>query len=285
MNETAKLSSAKKKLAIAVLLFSVVNVLVKFLSDISPFQIIWFRGVITFLLIFTLMKVQRISFRSRHKKTLFLRGLFGTIGMWLYFWSLHLLPLSTAVSLHYLNPVFTIILAGPLVGEAVPKIFIPAFLVCSFGVFMLENFNAAVSWQGVLVALSANVFAAFAYNFIRKLKGKAHPYLIVLWFSLVTLPLVSPFMIAQWKSPTLFQTSALLAIGLLTSLAQILMTQAYQNQKAYLITQVTYFGILLSCAFGIFFFDEKLGVFTIVGVSLIFLGLLWLNWLKRKTKA
>ncbi|GIR12164.1 MAG: hypothetical protein CM15mP23_07390 [Cryomorphaceae bacterium] len=55
-------------------------------------------------------------------KSAFARGMFGTIGLCLFFITLQNIPLAGAVTIQYLSPVFTTLFAVVLLGERVKKV-------------------------------------------------------------------------------------------------------------------------------------------------------------------
>src|SRR5690606_19368931 len=151
------------------------------------------------------------------------------------FQTLKHMPLASAVTLQYLNPIFATWLAMYVLNEKV-RAWQWLFFALSFGgVVLVKGFDTQVS--GVYLALG--VFAAacsgFAYNYVRKLRGRAHPVVVIFSFAWVTLALLGPYTLLNWVWPVGWEWLWLGLIGGLTYVAQIFMTRAYQAQRMALV--------------------------------------------------
>ena len=102
---------------LATVFFMVVKIGVKLLPNIPPMEIVFFRCLISFLITYFLLKRKNVSILGNNRNLLFLRGLFGTIGLYLYFVILQEIPLATASTLIYLTPFFTSIVGIIVLNE------------------------------------------------------------------------------------------------------------------------------------------------------------------------
>ena len=73
----------------------------------------------------------------------------------------------------------------------------------------------------------------------------------------------------------------LLLIGILTQIAQITMTRAFNSDSAAKITPIKYIGAIYAVAIGFFIFDETLSLYAILGIILVLLGVLLNTFFKR----
>ena len=80
----------------ATIFFMVVKIGVKLLPHIPPMEIVFFRCLISFLITYFLLKRKGHSILGNNKLLLMGRGVFGTIGLYLYFVILQEIPLATA---------------------------------------------------------------------------------------------------------------------------------------------------------------------------------------------
>ena len=69
----------------ATIFFMVVKIGVKLLPHIPPMEIVFFRCLISFLITYFLLKSKGDSILGNNKLLLTIRGVFGTIGLYLYF--------------------------------------------------------------------------------------------------------------------------------------------------------------------------------------------------------
>lgn len=269
---------------LASLFFGIINFLVKYLSQIPSIEIVFFRSLVTFILSgLFLFKLKMSIFPRQHFFILLMRGLSGALALILYFSTIQSMPLGSAVTILYLAPVFTIILAGWIVKEKAYPVQYLFLLFSLVGAALLKSFDSRVQTVDFLMGLSAAFFAALAYNMIRLLKGKVHHQLIIFYFPLVTLPLTLPFLFKSWVTPTVTELVLLLTVGVSTQIAQVFMTKAYMLAKASQITHYNYLTTIYAFACGILFFNEKITLFNILGVSLVLTGvLLNTHYMKNK---
>ena len=132
------LSIGQTRMLWAVVFFAVTHASVKQLSHIPFFELVFFRAFISiFLCIYDLNK-NKVPYFGNNKKLLFLRGLFGTLALCLYFYLLQVIPLATSVSLQYLSPIFTVIIASFLLKEKLRLNQWFYFLIAFVGVLLIN---------------------------------------------------------------------------------------------------------------------------------------------------
>lgn len=266
------ISQGVKSILIAGIFFGMINAMVKFYSHIPAIEVVFFRSLVSFFLSFIMVKKLKLKIINEHSKILFLRGLCGAIALSLYFYTIQVIPLASAVTILYLAPVFTVIMAIFMVKEKPHKMQWPFIFLSLLGAVFLKGFDLRISYLHFFMGLTAALFAGLAYNFIRMLKGKAHHQLIIFYFPLVTLPFCLPLLIPRWVTPSLSDLAGLLSIGVLTQVAQIYMTKAYLLEKASKVSHFNYLTSAYALFAGYFFFGEVLKVTDIIGITLIILG-------------
>lgn len=248
------------------------NIGVKSLHNIPPAEIVFFRALVTLIIGYTLIRRAGLNPWGNNKPVLILRGISGTIALVMYYYTVQRVPLVSAVSIQYMSPIFTILIAGFMLKEpARPKQWI-FFLISFAGVLLIKGFDTRITISELAIGISAAVLAGFAYNFIRKLKDQDHHLVIVFYFPLVTVPVVGLYIIFIWVSPNLVEWLTLLFVGITTTIAQIYMTKAYQAEKAVNISSYNYLGSIFALIFGYFLFGELIGIPAFAGIALIILG-------------
>jgi drug/metabolite transporter (DMT)-like permease len=264
-----QISQGVKHILIAGLFFSVINAAVKYYSHIPAIEIVFFRSIVTLFISTIMVKKLKLKIINEHFKDLFLRGLCGAIALSLYFYTIQQMPLATAVTILYLAPIFTVILAIPMNNEYPHKKQWPFLLLAFFGAALMKGSDIRVSGSHFLMGLTAALFAGLAYNFIRKLKGKANHHLIIFYFPLVTLPFCIPLMIPVWVTPNIQDFFGLITLGVLTQIAQVHMTKAYLLEKASKVSHFNYLTSGYALIMGIFIFNESINLLSIVGLITI----------------
>ncbi len=267
---------------IASFFFSIINLLVKYLDQIPAIEIVFFRSVVSLLITGWALYRQKIIPWNQHTPLLVGRGLSGAIALTLYFTVIQNMPLATAVTILYLAPIFTIIIAILLLKEYPNKWQWPFLIIGFIGTGLVKNTDPRVDFKYFFMAITAAIFAALAYNFIRMLKGKADHNLVIFYFPLITIPFCLPFMIPVWKTPNLINFGLLIAIGVFTQVAQVFMTKAYMLEKASKISHYNYLTTFWAFISGIVFFDEHLNTLSIIGLFVIFIGIYFTSYFSSK---
>lgn len=264
---------------------TMMGVCVKQLSEIPMPQIIMFRSLINLLIILFLLKKKNLSAYGKREnlKLLFCRGIFGTIGLSLYFLTFQNMPLANAVTLQNLSPIFTLVVAWQL-GE---KIYQAQWLLILFAFFGVYLFYGAgyhqIDWYLVFGIISA-FLSGCTYNCIRQLKGREAPEVIMLYFPIVTIPVILIPTISTWVSPSLTQLVLLLSIGLTTFLGQYFLTRAFQAADASKVAPFTYLGVIIAVAVGQIFYHEEVSLFSLFGILLTITSLILLSQVKDHTE-
>ncbi|MBC76918.1 MAG: EamA family transporter [Halobacteriovoraceae bacterium] len=268
------LSTGVKHILLASLFFSIINALVKYYSHIPAIEIVFFRSLVTLILSYSVIWQKKIKIFNEHFNLLFLRGLCGAIALSLYFYTIQVMPLATAVTVLYLAPVFTVVLSVFLVKESPnPKQW--PFIVAGFvGAALMKSFDPNTSLLHFMMGMTAALFAGLAYNFIRLLKDRAHHQLIIFFFPLITIPVCLPFLVPVWVTPILSDLFGLILIGVCTQIAQVFMTKAYMAESASKISHFNYLTAVWALLTGIIFFDEMLSWISIAGMGIIIVSVI-----------
>lgn len=256
--------------------FALMNVFVKLVPDIPPLEIAFFRSVISLTLILYNLRKHHIEPFGTNRKVLWLRGIFGSVGLIFFFYSLKMMPLATATVIHYSSPVFTSLIAVIVLKERLRFYQLLFFLISISGIFVIYGFDYRITTAGLIVGVMSAFGSGAAYNCIRWLEKSENPQVIMLYFPLVVLP-VSIFMLSitsSWVMPTGWDWLFLLCIGLLTQLAQYGITVAYQHEAATRIAPISYAGVLYALFFGYMIFDESHSLKVYLGMALVLGGVL-----------
>ena len=174
-----------KYILLATIFFALMNIGVKYLSRIPAHEIVFCRALVTLIVGYILLRREKINPWGNDKRHLILRGATGTVALMMYFYTLQKMPLASAVTIQYLSPIFTIIIAGFMLRERPRSIQWLFFLIAFAGVVMVKGFDARVSVAELSLGVTAAVFSALAYNYIRRLKDSDHPLVVVFYFTRV----------------------------------------------------------------------------------------------------
>lgn len=262
-------------MALGAFWFSVMSLLVKVAGEGMPSQqIVLARGVVTLVLSWGLLRSAGVRLWGNDPKRLALRGLLGFGGLSCFYFSLVHLPIAEATVIQYMNPVFTALLAGWLLGERMGRREAACVAASLLGVVLvtrpgfLFGGGARLEPAYVAVALAGAVLSAGAYTSIRTLRGE-HSLVIVFYLPLVTVPATLPLLPGQAVWPTPFEWLVLLGVGITTQVAQVYMTRGLQLEPAGRATAVGYLQIVFAALWGALFFGELPDGWSIAGAVLI----------------
>src|SRR3982751_6825836 len=119
---TSVISAAVLNMLMATLRFSIMNVFVKQLDRIPAMEIVFFRCLVSSAICFVGIARAGVDWKGNNNLLLIARGASGTLALFMFFITLHNIPLATAVTIAYLSPIFTTLIGVFLLGERVrPK--------------------------------------------------------------------------------------------------------------------------------------------------------------------
>lgn len=261
--------SASTCLIISGLCFALVHSAVKFLPGIPAHEVVFFRSLISCILSLGVLRAAKMSPWGNNKKMLVFRGLAGTGALLLYFHTLQSMPLASAVTIQYLHPIFTVILAGIFLKESPSKVQWAFFATSFFGVLLVRGFDGRLDIVDVGIGIASALCSATAYNLIRALRYEDHPLVVVFYLPFVSLILTAPLTVASWVMPQGIQWLTLAVIGIFTQVAQYFMTLAYQADRAANISNLNYLGIVYAGLIGWFFYHESIEPLAMIGMAVI----------------
>lgn len=268
---------------ISTVAFSLMQLCVKFLVHLPTHELILFRSLISLVLSLAFLLPKGIDPLGNNRKLLLLRGIFGVTALSLFFITLQNIPLASAVTIQYLSPIFTAVIAIFVLGERMRKVQWLFFLVAFVGVAMLKGFDDRVSVFYLALGLLSAFFAGAAYNCIRLVKDTDHPLVVVLYFPMVATPIMLVLSYFEWVTPIDWDWLLIILLGVFTQIGQVFMTKALQAERANLVASLKYLGSIYALAYGYFIFDETYGLLSLLGIVLILSGVVLNVVVKQRT--
>lgn len=262
---------------VASLLFASMGVCVKLAATkgFSAGEIVFYRSVISLLLLFPIIRWTRVSLVTAQWRGHLLRSLSGFAALALYFWAITLLPLATAVTLNYTAPIFLALLLVWVGQEAIGLRMVTALLLGLLGVVALlhPTLRSEQLWGGV-IGLVSGVLAAVAYFNVRELGARGEPEVrTVFYFTLISsLCGLFGLFFSELHTPDLAGALTLLGVGGFATVAQLAMTRAYRRGKPLVSATLAYTTVVFSSWFGAIIWGETLSWDAWMAVGLISLS-------------
>ncbi len=274
-------------------------IIVSFVKLLEPtmavFEIVFYRYLLCLpLLIFYGSWSLGIQFlRINNIPVLFLRSIFGFMGLSFWFLAIAHIDISLATALANTMPIFITILSILIGKETVGRRRIVAVLFGFGGVLvLLLPINAEVSLLGTLYALSGAFFAGLMFVYIRMLGKSDATISTAIWYNSagvifsavlwVILPNQSP---KEMQLETgISNISILVLIGIVASFQQFFLAQSHRYAEASALAPLHYIAIPIGVLVGVVFFEEVITGKFIVG-TLIIVGVNYYIFLRERAAA
>ncbi len=213
------------------------------------------------------------ALRTRNPALHGVRMLTGLVGMAGAFYGYTVLPLATVTALGFTMPLFLTLLSIPLLGERVgPRRGLA--VLAGFGGVLLMALPGGGAGQahlpGMLAVLAGAVCWALSMITIRRMghAGESNAT-IVLWFALGATLVSSLVALPAWVAPSPRQWAMLAGTGILSALAQVMMTEAYRRGEATLLAPFEYSAILWTTLLGGLLWAELPDGWDLAGIAVL----------------
>jgi len=256
-------------MTVAGLFFAGMAAMVKQVGRSIPlFEVTFFRAGVSALIIGTAMHLKGSRLKGENHRLLIIRALSGFTAMSLNFYALTKIGLGDASLLNQTSPLFVLLFSWWFLGEKLHQALVGLTLLSFLGILLILRPSGAVFNLAGAAALLSAVFAAGAYVSIRRLHQTDSFWTMAFYFMAAAALLSFAPMLLTWKTPDAAQLILLIGSGAFGTVGQLLMTYAYKNEEASWVAPFSYMGVVFSFVLGIFFFQEKPDLYTLLGGAL-----------------
>ena len=259
---------------LSTLAFSLANILVKQVPHIPAMEIVFFRCAVASSLCFVGLYRAKADWRGSNRTLLLLRGLFGTTALFLFFTTIKNIPLAPAMTIQYLSPIFTTIIAIFVLSEKVLPLQWVFYGIAFGGVLLIDQFDSRISPFFLAIGVVSAFCSGMAYNLVRSLKGKEHPLTVVLHFQLVGAVVGFISLFFSWTTPSGWDWLFLFFVGVFSQLGQIFLTNALQKERVAGVAIINYTGLVYALLAGALIYGEEQSSESIAGMLLVVFGVL-----------
>ena len=238
----------------AFFMFTLMNVFAKLLSaNHSVIEIAFYRNLIAsipfLIMVFVLGKREILVIRSK-PAAVGIRAVLGSVSLMTTFAAFTLMPMAETTVLLFTASLFIPILGVIFLREHVGPYRWTAIAVGFIGVVIMASPAGNVNVLGVTIALIASLMHATLQVILRYLGRYESPETVVFYFVVIgtfvtALPL--PFVAV---TPTMAEVPLLFGVGLSGAAAQWLLSVAFRNAPAAIVTVFNYSGIVWATLFG-----------------------------------
>ncbi len=241
-------------------------------SSLHAFQITFLRFFFGSLVLLPLL-LRQWNYSGFHItpywKVHFFRGGLLFVGMALWCYGLTIVQISTATTLVYSIPLFTLILSIPILKERVEKHRWIATGIGFIGVMIVLN-PTSVSFNPAALSL---IFSAFLFAlldvFNKKYVTKESMLYMLFYTAFFTMALSFVPAVINWRPITTAQLGWLLAIGCGANLLLYCLLKSLHYMEASALAPFRYLDFIVSTVFGFMFFGEIPTSQTCLGLLII----------------
>lgn len=240
-------------------------------------QVVLIRFAIQALVLIPLVWVSGRVWRASPyvMRRIFLRTVLHVLGIAAMFTALKYLPLADAVAIVFVMPFFMLILGKYVLNEEVGPRRIAACLVGFVGTLLIVQPSfASVGWPALLpvfVAANFSVFMLITRQIAKEtdpisLQAVSGVMAIALVLPLLALGRFVPLPVLETIVPTAFDWSLLVGIGLLGTLAHLLMTWSLRYAPSATLAPMQYLEIPCATLLGLLVFSDLPNPMAAVGI-------------------
>lgn len=269
-------------MAASSLLFSAMSFLVPLAGPASTAVVTSARFVTGILIIAGFAVSGLTHLAPKNYPWLIVRGLIGAASVYFFFRSITALGLGKGTVLNHTYPIFAALFAPLLLRERLHGDVLAAIGVSFIGIYLVLNPGNILDIGGEgLLALLGGALSGVAVVAIKKLRETDSPAMIYLAQCVFGL-----FVVGYPTATSQFGFAAstwliLLAIGVLATVAQLLMTWAYKHVPATEGSLLAFLVPVLNVILGIVVFGEAMRPATLVGTLLVILSCVYVAFREK----
>jgi drug/metabolite transporter (DMT)-like permease len=266
----------------AFFMFTVMNLFAKLLSENhSVIEIAFYRNLIAsvpFLVAaFAFGRREILVLRSK-PMLVGVRAAIGTLSLVVTFAAFSLMPMADTTVLLFTSTLFVPVLGVIFLGESVGPYRWAAVAIGFIGVVIMAHPSGQVYALGIAVALFAALLHAILQIILRYLGRYERPETIAAYFFIIgtflcALPL--PFIAVR---PSWAEVPLLFGVGLSGAAAQWLLSIAFHNARAAIVTVFNYSGIVWATLFGWLIWQEWPLPAVMAGAAVVIASNLLIIW-------
>jgi len=244
--------------------------------DHDTFELMFYRSLVGIAIVVSvaLATGRTGEFRTRKLGLHAVRNLAHFAGQNLWFYALPLIPLAQAFALEFTAPLWALVFAPLVLGEAITRVRVLAASIGFLGILVLTRpFTEPLS-AGVLAAAIAAIGFGFTALFTRRLTRTESLVGIMFWLTTMqaVFGLVGAGYDGEIALPTAFSAPLLVLIGVSGLVAHFCLTAALRLAPAAVVMPIDFTRLPLIAVVGWAFYGERLDGFFALGALLILAG-------------
>jgi drug/metabolite transporter (DMT)-like permease len=246
-------------------------------AELTTFQILFFRSVVGLVVVALLIiRAGRAHLRTGVPATHLVRNLAHFGGQYGWFYGLAHIPLAEVFAIEFTMPIWTALLALPMLGERMNRGRMVAVALGFVGVLIILRPGASAFSPAALAVLAAAICYAVSHLYTKKLSATDSPLAILFFMTAIQLPLGLIPALPNWAWPSAgsWPWVALVALGALS--AHYCLTRALRLADATAVVAMDFLRLPLIALLGFVLYHEALDPAVIAGACVV-LAATWIN--------
>ena len=248
-------------------------------EELNVFTTGFLRFFFGFLIIIPyILKTKFKVFNTSNLKIHILRSALNLPAMLLGFAALAILPLEKITAIHFVVPLMVTILAVIFLKEKIYLYRSLALIIGFLGVLIILRPGIVDISIGIYMALTSSLIWSVVIILTKKVSKDdsaitilSHQYF---YMSLFSLPLVIYF----WDLPNLKTIIFILCAAISGTILHIALNHAYKLVDVSMTQPYSFLGLVVSSVIGYFVFSDKPDLYTWLGASVIFCGVILISY-------
>ncbi len=222
-----------------------------------------------------LISVGRQGLQTNHMTLHLMRASTAFISMCMWFYTLSVLPLAEATAISFTAPIFAMVLASVLLGEAMFRARWIAMALAVIGGLIIVQPGARAFDPVAIIAIVTSLMWGGGTILVKLLARHDSAATIVSMQGILIVPVSLIPALFVWRTPTWFEFCVMAGTGLFGSLAHYCMGRAMKTADAGFLAVFDYMRLPLVAVFAFFLFDEVPAPAVLLGAVMIAGGALY----------
>jgi drug/metabolite transporter (DMT)-like permease len=271
---------------IGTLMFSAMHAAIRHITQhLPPVEVAFFRNVFGLIVIAPLlMRYGLALFHTERFGLHIMRALLNVFSMLAFFVGLSMTPIARATALNFTAPIFTALFSALFLGEVFRWRRWTAIFAGFFGALVILRPGVQALDTGALLILASSLLWSMALIDIKVLGRTESSLTITAYVTVLLIPLTLLPAVLVWQTPGLDHWGWLIFIGVIGTLAQMLVTEALKLADMTVLMPFDFLKLVWAAFLGMIFFAEVPDLFTWIGAAIVFGSSMYIAWREAKLR-
>lgn len=239
-------------------------------SDLSTFQVLFFRSVVGLLIVLALVWRRGTSVVRSQKLRLHVgRNLAHFVGQFGWFFAIATIPLAEVFAIEFTVPVWAALMSALFLGERLTARRLLALALGVAGVLLIVKPGVGLFQPAALAALVGAIGYAASHVCTKRLTATDAPLAILFYMTAVQLPLGLLGSVWQWQPVLSTHVPWLIVVGVTALTAHYCLAKAFSLAEVAVVLPMDFLRLPLAAVLGYFLYNESFEVMAVVGSLLI----------------